>query len=117
MCGRPYCSERAAAPLRQATSLHGQHHSAPQICFVGDEAFRQLSRVDEDAPTALSQAMARDGSREWLGNRKQKQEARLAAGGAGALMAAKPAAHTAHVKGSAAAKLASPAAAPAAASK
>ncbi|KAL4419410.1 hypothetical protein ABPG77_003384 [Micractinium sp. CCAP 211/92] len=88
-----------------------------EICFVGDEAFRQLSRVDEDAPTALSQAMARDGSREWLGNRKQKQEARLAAGGAGALMAAKPAAHTAPVKGSAAAKLASPAAAPAAASK
>lgn len=91
-----------------------------QICFVGDEAFRQLSQVDDNAPTALSQAMARDGSREWLGNRRQKQEAAAAAAvkGAGASAAA---AHAAPAKGSptaaAAAKPASPpaAAAPAAA--
>lgn len=91
-----------------------------EICFVGDEAFRQLSQVDDNAPTALSQAMARDGSREWLGNRRQKQEAAAAAAvkGAGASAAA---AHAAPAKGSptaaAAAKPASPpaAAAPAAA--
>lgn len=94
---------------------------APQVCFVGDEAFRQLSRLDEDAPTALSQAMARDGSREWLGNRKQKQEAGLVVGGAAAPMAAKAAAYAPHAKGfppaAASAKPASRAAAPAAASK
>ncbi|KAL4425502.1 hypothetical protein ABPG75_009518 [Micractinium tetrahymenae] len=72
-----------------------------EICFVGDEGFRQLSQVDDNAPTALNQAMARDGSREWLGNRKQQQEAAATAANAGA----------AHAKGSppaAAAKLASP---------
>lgn len=80
-----------------------------EICFVGDEAFRQLSQPDDDAPTALSQAMARDGSREWLGNRKQKQEAATAARGAGAPAAAKPTAATAPAKGSPPAAAAKPA--------
>lgn len=50
-----------------------------EICFVGDEEFRELSRVDEDAPQKLTQAMARDTSREWGRKRKGTEEATGAA--------------------------------------
>lgn len=36
-----------------------------QICFVGDEAFRELSREDDEAPTLLQRAMSKDMSKEW----------------------------------------------------
>ncbi len=55
-----------------------------EICFVGDEAFRQLSRPDEDAPTLLTRSISRDGSREWA--------AKQAAGPGSPTAAAAPAA-------------------------
>jgi hypothetical protein len=59
-----------------------------QICFVGDEQFRQLSKVDDDAPQLLAQAISKDHSREWQGNKARKQEEAAA----GAAKAAAPAA-------------------------
>ena len=61
----------------------------PQICFVGDEAFRQLSVPDDNAPTLLQRSISLDGSREWLES-KQRQEGTVspkaaAAGAAGAV--------------------------------
>ncbi|XP_022344763.2 glyoxalase domain-containing protein 4-like [Crassostrea virginica] len=37
-----------------------------EICFVGDEAFRELSQVDPQADTLLDQAIAADKSEEWF---------------------------------------------------
>jgi len=37
-----------------------------EICFVGDEAFRELSQVDPDADSLLDQALAADKSDEWF---------------------------------------------------
>eukprot|EP00062_Callorhinchus_milii_P015300 gi/632965409/ref/XP_007898876.1/ PREDICTED: glyoxalase domain-containing protein 4 [Callorhinchus milii] len=41
-----------------------------EICFVGDAAFRQLSRVDPDANKLLDDAMAADKSEEWFSKHK-----------------------------------------------
>ncbi|KAK4029144.1 glyoxalase domain-containing protein 4 [Daphnia magna] len=37
-----------------------------EICFVGDEGFRELSRMDPEADHVLSQALASDHSDEWF---------------------------------------------------
>jgi lactoylglutathione lyase len=37
-----------------------------EVCFVGDEAFRQLSQVDPEADSLLAAAMAADKSDEWF---------------------------------------------------
>ena len=68
--------------------------ATPQVCFVGDEGFRQLSRPDDNAWQQLSRAMSLDASR------KRKPEGSPAASPTAA---------------AAAAKIAAPAAAPAAA--
>lgn len=99
-----------------------------QICFVGDEAFRQLSVPDDNAPTLLQRSISLDGSREWLESKQQRQEgaashkATAAVGAAGAKSAAgSPQAAGAAAAAPAAAapvaapKPAAPAAAPAAA--
>ncbi|GAB1607913.1 glyoxalase domain-containing protein 4-like [Argonauta hians] len=44
-----------------------------EICFVGDEAFRQLSQVDPMAPTLLEEAMYRDKSKEWFSKKKKEK--------------------------------------------
>ncbi|PSC76476.1 Glyoxalase domain-containing 4 [Micractinium conductrix] len=82
-----------------------------EICFVGDEEFRQLSQPDDNAGVALTQACAKDGSREWLGRKRAPEGApgSLLAAGAATAAAAKPASQPA-----AAAKPTSP---PAAAAK
>jgi len=36
-----------------------------EICFVGDEAFRELSKVDPNGNALLDKAIADDGSNEW----------------------------------------------------
>ncbi|KAL7831638.1 hypothetical protein AOLI_G00291860 [Acnodon oligacanthus] len=47
-----------------------------EICFVGDEAFRQLSAVDPNGNELLDQAMAADKSDEWFAkHNKQKASA------------------------------------------
>ncbi|XP_066552466.1 glyoxalase domain-containing protein 4 [Amia ocellicauda] len=47
-----------------------------EICFVGDEAFRELSRMDPGANTLLDAAMTADKSDEWFAKRnKQKASA------------------------------------------
>jgi hypothetical protein len=45
-----------------------------EICFVGDEAFRQLSVPDDNAPTSLQRSISIDGSREWLEGKQQRQQ-------------------------------------------
>ena len=37
-----------------------------EICFVGDEAFRELSRVDPEADRLLNEAISQDKSDEWF---------------------------------------------------
>ncbi|XP_020602785.1 glyoxalase domain-containing protein 4-like [Orbicella faveolata] len=37
-----------------------------EICFVGDEAFRELSKVDPEGDSLLNTAMAEDKSDEWF---------------------------------------------------
>ena len=37
-----------------------------EICFVGSEAFEELSRVDPKADELLDGAMAKDKSKEWF---------------------------------------------------
>nr|CAG4648061.1 EOG090X09EK [Moina brachiata] len=37
-----------------------------EICFVGDEAFRELSRIDPEADRLLTEAMEADKSNEWF---------------------------------------------------
>uniref|UniRef100_UPI00398F1F40 glyoxalase domain-containing protein 4 isoform X2 n=1 Tax=Pristiophorus japonicus TaxID=55135 RepID=UPI00398F1F40 len=47
-----------------------------EICLVGDEAFRELSRVDPDGSKLLEDAMAADKSGEWFAkHRKEKPSA------------------------------------------
>ncbi|KAJ8385067.1 hypothetical protein AAFF_G00195970 [Aldrovandia affinis] len=47
-----------------------------EICFVGNEAFRQLSMVDPNGETLLDKAMAADKSDEWFAkHNKQKATA------------------------------------------
>lgn len=99
-----------------------------QICFVGDEAFRQLSVPDDNAPTLLQRSISLDGSREWLENKQQRQEGAASHKATAAVGAAwaKSAAGSPQAAGAAAAapaaaapvaapKPAAPAAAPAAA--
>ena len=43
-----------------------------EICFVGDEAFRELSAVDPGAGAALDAAIEGDKSGEWFGKRGGK---------------------------------------------
>ncbi|XP_069040308.1 glyoxalase domain-containing protein 4 [Lepisosteus oculatus] len=45
-----------------------------EICFVGDEAFRELSRMDPNGNSLLDAAMAADKSAEWFA-RHNKQKA------------------------------------------
>ncbi|KAJ7308820.1 hypothetical protein JRQ81_008088 [Phrynocephalus forsythii] len=40
-----------------------------EICFVGDEAFRELSQVDPEGEKLLEEAMAADKSHEWFAKR------------------------------------------------
>lgn len=44
-----------------------------EICFVGDEAFRQLSQVDPKGDELLNDAMAADKSSEWFAKRNIKK--------------------------------------------
>ena len=37
-----------------------------EICFVGSEAFDELSQVDPNADELLDAAMAKDKSKEWF---------------------------------------------------
>ncbi|XP_059829544.1 glyoxalase domain-containing protein 4 isoform X1 [Hypanus sabinus] len=47
-----------------------------EICFVGDAAFRDLSKVDPNAAKLLDDAIAADKSKEWFAeHRKQKSSA------------------------------------------
>nr|CAG4645655.1 EOG090X09EK [Lynceus sp. MCZ IZ 141354] len=47
-----------------------------EICFVGDEAFRELSQVDPNADSLLEEAMNSDKSDEWFAKKgKSKGEA------------------------------------------
>ncbi|CAB1348984.1 unnamed protein product [Coregonus sp. 'balchen'] len=49
---------------------------AHEICFVGDEAFRQLSQMDPSGNALLDKAMAEDKSDEWFAkHNKQKASA------------------------------------------
>lgn len=43
-----------------------------EICFVGDEAFRELSRTDPKAEELLTTAIAADKSDEWFAKRAQR---------------------------------------------
>ena len=51
-----------------------------QICFVGDEGFRDLSRTDPDAPRLLAEAVQADGSVAWF-QKRAELEAQWAARG------------------------------------
>ncbi|XP_020784332.2 glyoxalase domain-containing protein 4 isoform X1 [Boleophthalmus pectinirostris] len=44
-----------------------------EICFVGDEAFRQLSSVDPQGNELLNQAMAADKSEEWFAKHNRQK--------------------------------------------
>lgn len=47
-----------------------------EICFVGDEGFRDLSKVDPEGDKLLKEAIAADKSDEWFakkGREKGKQ--------------------------------------------
>lgn len=46
-----------------------------EICFVGDEAFRELSQVDPKADDLLSQAIEKDKSDEWFSKKGMSKEA------------------------------------------
>lgn len=47
---------------------------APKICFVGDEGFRDLSRIDPEAPRLLAEAVAKDKSGAWFERRAQQEK-------------------------------------------
>lgn len=49
-----------------------------EICFVGEEGFRELSAMDPEAPRLLEEALAADRSAEWLA-RRAAVEAQVAA--------------------------------------
>lgn len=42
-----------------------------EICFVGDEAFRELSKVDPEGNKLLDDAIAGDKSDEWFAAQKK----------------------------------------------
>ncbi|XP_070571371.1 glyoxalase domain-containing protein 4-like [Ptychodera flava] len=44
-----------------------------EICFVGDEAFRELSQTDVTADELLSKAIAEDKSDEWFAKQKKRK--------------------------------------------
>lgn len=44
-----------------------------EICFVGDEAFRELSQVDPSADNLVNEAMAADKSVEWFEQKNKSQ--------------------------------------------
>ncbi|XP_075051146.1 glyoxalase domain-containing protein 4 [Mixophyes fleayi] len=44
-----------------------------EICFVGDEAFGELSQTDPNADKLLNDAMAADKSKEWFAKRKRQK--------------------------------------------
>ncbi|KAK2525399.1 Glod4 [Columba livia] len=46
-----------------------------EICFVGDEAFRDLSKVDPNGDKLLDDAMAADNSDKWFAAQKMKKAA------------------------------------------
>ncbi|KAM4589548.1 glyoxalase domain-containing protein 4 [Fundulus diaphanus] len=46
-----------------------------EICFVGDEAFRQLSAVDPEGNELLDKAMAEDKSDEWFAKHNKQKAA------------------------------------------
>ncbi|XP_065709451.1 glyoxalase domain-containing protein 4 [Patagioenas fasciata] len=46
-----------------------------EICFVGDEAFRDLSKVDPNGDKLLDDAMAADNSDKWFAAQKKKKAA------------------------------------------
>jgi len=48
------------------SSLNKFVQDGHEICFVGDEAFRELSQVDPAADRLLSEAQALDRSDEWF---------------------------------------------------
>lgn len=45
-----------------------------EICFVGDEAFRELSQVDPQADESLNKAIEADKSDEWFAKHKRQKE-------------------------------------------
>ncbi|GAB4816839.1 hypothetical protein N2152v2_003885 [Parachlorella kessleri] len=45
-----------------------------EVCFVGDEAFRELSQVDESAPQLLGKAIAQDNSKVWFEERSKRRK-------------------------------------------
>jgi len=45
-----------------------------EICYVGDEAFRELSQVDANADDLLDEAMANDKSDEWFAKKGKTKE-------------------------------------------
>ncbi|XP_072163840.1 glyoxalase domain-containing protein 4-like [Diadema setosum] len=47
-----------------------------EICFVGDEAFRELSQVDPKADSLLDEAIAADKSDEWFAKKQAKKAAK-----------------------------------------
>ncbi|XP_067651347.1 glyoxalase domain-containing protein 4-like [Haliotis asinina] len=44
-----------------------------EICFVGDEAFRELSHVDPQADDLLTEAVSKDKSDEWFARKGKKK--------------------------------------------
>eukprot|EP00958_Prasinococcus_capsulatus_P019274 scaffold2357_cov399-Prasinococcus_capsulatus_cf.AAC.8 len=54
-----------------------------EICFVGDEAFRELSQIDPEGPNLVAEAIAADGSDAYFEKKAQKAAARAAAAAAG----------------------------------
>jgi catechol 2,3-dioxygenase-like lactoylglutathione lyase family enzyme len=45
-----------------------------EVCLVGDEAFRKLSKEDEAAPQLLGEAIAKDSSKEWFEKKAAEKE-------------------------------------------
>lgn len=45
-----------------------------EICFVGDEGYRDLSQFDEKGDELLAEAMAGDKSKEWCAKHKKKSD-------------------------------------------
>lgn len=45
-----------------------------EICFVGDEGFRELSRTDPDANNLIEKSIAEDKSDEWFEKKNRKKE-------------------------------------------
>merc|ERR1712029_990232 len=61
--------DHAKAQGRIAFSIPGSDLpgvEAKEICFVGSEAFRELSQVDPEADNLLDAALAGDKSNEWF---------------------------------------------------